>query len=210
MKKALLGLVLAAATAVPAQAAVLIGVTPGTSPYSGPTGDFFFDFESPTARWDRSTFTGTTGNVRAQPFGSTGQYASVGPADGTPGTFNLTGLGPIRQVSFIWGSVDSYNTLEVLGAGGAVLASITGNQIFNPASGNRTDPNTNPVVTLTFTGVEYGQVTALRFNSTQNAFEFDNLSVAVPEPSTWAMMIGGFGLLGAAARRSRKARAVYA
>lgn len=34
-------------------------------------------------------------------------------------------------------------------------------------------------------------------------------TLAVPEPSTWAMMIGGFGLLGAAARR-RKERSVLA
>jgi hypothetical protein len=33
---------------------------------------------------------------------------------------------------------------------------------------------------------------------------------AVPEPATWAMMIGGFGLLGAAARRTRRATTVLA
>lgn len=210
MKKALLGLALAFSAAMPAQATTTISVTPGTNPYSGPVGDFFFDFETATPRWDRAVYTGTLGNTRAQPFGSTGNYATVGPADGTPGTFDLTGLGPVRQVSFIWGSVDTYNTLEVLGAGGAVLATIVGNQIFNPADGDRNDPNTNPVVTLTFGDGTYGNVTGLRFNSTENAFEFDNLSVAVPEPSTWAMMIGGFGLLGAAVRRSRKTTAVYA
>ena len=32
----------------------------------------------------------------------------------------------------------------------------------------------------------------------------------VPEPATWAMMLGGFGLLGAAARRSSRAKAVLA
>ncbi len=33
---------------------------------------------------------------------------------------------------------------------------------------------------------------------------------AVPEPATWAMMLGGFGLLGAAARRSSRAKSVLA
>jgi hypothetical protein len=32
----------------------------------------------------------------------------------------------------------------------------------------------------------------------------------VPEPATWAMMLGGFGLLGAAARRSRRSTTVLA
>lgn len=208
MKKTLLGLALAAA-AFPAQAAVTISVTPGTNVYAGPTP--LENFDGATApRWNRAIFTGSSSGVRAQPFGSTGGYASVGPSDGTPGVFDLTGLGPLRTISFIWGSVDSYNTLEILGAGGAVLATIVGNQIYNPANGNQSDPNTNPLVTLTIGDDIYGQVTGLRFNSTQNAFEFDNLAVAVPEPTTWAMMIGGFGLLGAAVRRSRKATAVYA
>jgi len=35
-------------------------------------------------------------------------------------------------------------------------------------------------------------------------------AVPVPEPSTWAMMIGGFGLLGAASRRSVRAKSVLA
>jgi hypothetical protein len=33
---------------------------------------------------------------------------------------------------------------------------------------------------------------------------------AVPEPATWAMMLGGFGLLGAAARRSSRTKTVLA
>jgi choice-of-anchor C domain-containing protein len=39
----------------------------------------------------------------------------------------------------------------------------------------------------------------------------DNVSItAVPEPATWAMMIGGFGLIGATARRRRTATVSYA
>ena len=33
---------------------------------------------------------------------------------------------------------------------------------------------------------------------------------AVPEPATWAMMIGGFGLIGAAARRRTRANVTFA
>jgi hypothetical protein len=40
-------------------------------------------------------------------------------------------------------------------------------------------------------------------------FTFDGLANSVPEPASWAMMIAGFGLAGAAARR-RKGAAAYA
>lgn len=40
-------------------------------------------------------------------------------------------------------------------------------------------------------------------------FTFTGDVIAVPEPATWAMMLGGFGLIGAAARR-RKPNVTYA
>ncbi|HEV2567918.1 MAG TPA: PEPxxWA-CTERM sorting domain-containing protein [Sphingomonas sp.] len=42
---------------------------------------------------------------------------------------------------------------------------------------------------------------AFDFGSRADSFNFE--VAAVPEPATWAMMIGGFGLLGAATRRRR-------
>jgi hypothetical protein len=38
----------------------------------------------------------------------------------------------------------------------------------------------------------------------------DNVSVSVPEPAAWAMMIAGFGLVGAASRRRRSIETTYA
>lgn len=40
---------------------------------------------------------------------------------------------------------------------------------------------------------------------TQASLNFDLTGTAVPEPASWAMMIAGFGLVGAAARRRRPA-----
>ena len=65
-----------------------------------------------------------------------------------------------------------------------------------------------------FTFTALGSSSTLSFESlytgTQfNGAELDNVAVglAVPEPATWAMMIGGFGLAGASLRRRRAATA---
>lgn len=45
----------------------------------------------------------------------------------------------------------------------------------------------------------------------QGNYEFQQTSLGVPEPATWAMMLGGFGLIGAAVRRRhRSVRVTYA
>lgn len=193
------------AMAPAAHAAIVIGsVTPGTVPYSGPTPTY--DFESPTPQRSGGLVTNTPNGVSARPLGSTGNYWTVGPTDGSPGTLDLSSFGDITNISFIWGSVDEYNTLEFL-AGNTVLATFTGTNIFNPANGNQTDPNLNPLVRFDITGAESSSLTGLRLTSTSNAFETDNYAVnaPVPEPSTWAMMLLGFGAIGFGMRRRKAA-----
>ena len=86
---------------------------------------------------------GTTGN-HAQPVGSTGGCCGR-QSDGHAGTINLSSWGDIFNISFIWGSLDSYNQLDFLDGSNNVLASFGGNNVFVPANGNQSDPNTNPV-----------------------------------------------------------------
>jgi hypothetical protein len=208
MNKLILGLVGASALALgsAANAAITIGsITPGTNPYSGPAPTYDFDGSTP-AYSGGSVTTGTIGILQAQPFGSTGNYYSVGPFNGSPGTINLSSLADITSLSFIWGSVDSYNSLDFLAADGTtVLAHFVGDDIFNPANGDRTDPATNPVVTFNLTGSDASAFTYLRLSSGQNAFEIDNLAInAVPEPKTWGMMLLGFAGIGMALRRRRR------
>lgn len=195
----------AAALALPATAnaaIVLDSVVPGTNPYSGPTPTF--DFESP-APVSGGIVQNVSDSAAAQPFGSTGNYWSVGPTDGSPGLMDLSAFGDISSIGFIWGSVDGYNTLEFLDAHSNVLASFTGNDIFNPANGNQTSPNTNPFVTFAISGSHSSSLTTLRLISTSNAFETDNYVIGqVPEPSTWLMLLLGFFGIGATLRRSKK------
>ena len=208
MRKLALGLLGATALtfAASANAAITVATTPGTDPYSGPVPTYTFEPGSqPAFVGGGIVGPGTSPGLFAQPYGSTGLYYSVGPSTTSPGTIDLTSFGNIFTLSFIWGSVDTYNTLEFLAADGVtVLESFVGNDIFNPADGDQTDPNTNPLVTFTLDGSDAGAFSYLRLSSTQNAFEIDNIGVAVPEPSTWAMMLFGFGAVGFAMRRGRR------
>jgi hypothetical protein len=201
-----------ALTAAPAYAQVNIGAAPGTSPYSGPAPTY--DFESPAPVTGGLVTSTSVGGVSAQPFGSTGNFWTVGPTDGSPGVLDLSSFAAIGAISFIWGSVDSYNTLEVLDRLGGVLASFTGADVALPANGNQIDPSTNPLVTLTILGADQTNIGGLRLISTQNAFEVDNFAVtAVPEPGIWAMLLIGFGFIGAFMRgqkRTRRMRLTYA
>lgn len=156
--------------------------------------------------------------IRAAPAGSTsggGYFATPGSEQPLPGTATIdyagyiAANGSIRSLSFYWGSVDQYNTLDVLDRQGGLLLSLVGNQINNPADGNQTDAVSNRRLFLRF--LDTDNFGSLRLTSTQRAFEIDDVAVsAVPEPGTWAMLIAGMGMVGFAARRRRRIASVAA
>jgi hypothetical protein len=197
--------------ATSANAGVILTSNPGTSPYTGPAPTYDFDPAGASLVTGGLITTGSLGGVRAQPFGSTGFYWTVGPADGTPGFLDLSGHAWIENISFIWGSTDTYNTLDVMARDGTtVLASFTGNDAaLTFPNGDQSDPFTNPWATLHISGADQYDIGGLRLTSTQNAFEVDNFAInGVPEPTTWAMMLLGFGAIGFAMRRRKDTRAL--
>jgi PEP-CTERM motif len=204
MKKFIVALMLSALP-VSANAAVTLSITPGNAVYAGPTPTYDFDSVATTPVVTGGLIaSGSLSGVRAQPLGSTGKYLTVSPADGSPATLDFSPFAAaVSSLSFIWGSVDTYNTLQVLNSANAVLATFTGTNVSALANGNQTAPLTNPFVTLSFSGTDQTAARKLRFISTENAFEVDNfvLMAAIPEASTWGMMIAGFGIVGATARR---------
>lgn len=188
-----------------ASAAIVISdVDPGTVPYNGPPPTFDFDLNTPPVT-NGSIRTGSS-NTGAQPPASTGRYYTVGPSTNSPGTVDISSFAaPIGQLSLLWGSVDTYNTLAFIDSLGNVLASFTGSDIIASNFGDQVLPGSNPIVYFSVTGSDSFNLAGLRLTSTQEAFEIDNIAIqaAVPEPGTWALLLLGFGFVGGMLR-SRK------
>lgn len=193
-----------------ANAAVQTSFTPGgASPSTGFTVIDTFD-----------TLAGVTviGNA-AKVIVQTGSN-SVGaqPANSSPsGTKYLSVLGGgVAEISFgpnivgfqfDWGSIDSYNKLTITSSVGTHVV-IPGTASFpNAANGNQFQPGTNGLFNVVGTaGETFSKIRLESINS--NSFEIDNLAVkagVVPEPASWALLIAGFGLVGASLRRQRLA-----
>ena len=136
--------------------------------------------------------------------GDTTKYASV--AGGTTGTFSTLPGFYLSTFSFYLGSPDTFNTVtfHFLGGGSQTL---NGKWIWGgmpPGDGNRSNGYR---VYYDFGGAK---VTSIDFGSTRDSFEFDGLAgnvAAIPEPTTWALMIMGFGGAGAMIRRRKTALA---
>lgn len=160
-----------------------------------------------------ATLSGGTIYTADQPFADIpkgglfgGTFLAAGPLAGQPAILTFTS--PVSYLSFLWGSPDTYNQLQLVTnlavynytASGLNFAVTNGNQAFSQyvqfaASAGET------IRSVSFTNLP-----------ATDAFEVANFSVtAVPEPATWAMMFVGLGMVGAASRYRRRAtRTVYA
>lgn len=137
--------------------------------------------EGPASRW--ISYSGS-------PFNGTGSFT-------VQTSFDLTGYkASTAKITGSW-DVDNEGSVMLNGSGtgnvltGTVASSFTGLHSFTITSGF-----TGGVNTLGVFVTDTGSPAAVRL---------DNLVLtadrAVPEPATWAMMVGGFGLVGAAVRR---------
>lgn len=110
-----------------------------------------------------------------------------------------------NSFSFDWGSIDTYNTVTLLTSDGGIW-DFTGDEVISSNFGNQTSAISN----LRFNATTQGSgvfFTEVRFKSTSQAFEIDNLGIgsAVPEPTTWAMLILGLFGIGSVMRRKKLA-----
>ena len=207
--------------AVPA-AAVVVTTTPGAPDPGMAAGEsLVVSFDAANALGVTNatagnvvTAAGSIGSVRAAPAGTPdgNVYQSIGTGGSSIFDFApFTNGKGLASASFYWGSVDAYNFVDVLNGAGSVVYSLSGTDLpqFN---GDQSAAITNRRVFFNFAPDD--AVMALRLRSTGVAFEFDNIAAranfssdgtagAVPEQATWAMLIIGFGMVGAVMRRPR-------
>lgn len=141
--------------------------------------------------------TGSVVGQYAAPFGDITQYLSV--QGGGSATFTLSKAA--NYFGILWGSADTYNTLQFLDGSNNVLGSFTGAQLPNNGNGNQGLGGTfyaNFVSNVPFLKVV--------LSSTHNAFEVDNAAVApVPLPAALPLFGAALAGMGIVGRKRRKA-----
>jgi hypothetical protein len=109
--------------------------------------------------------------------------------------------------SLYMGSPDTYNHVSFrLYNGNTLLQTLSGDDIWN--GGENEDNGDQQWGRRIYYDMGDSKVTKIEFQSTGNSFEFDGLAATtatIPEPSTWTMMILGFGAAGAMVRARRRA-----
>ncbi len=180
---------------------------------------------------DQASFDAAAGATTTETFDSftTAAQFNVSPVDAGPFTVSLSGnsnspsqnlIGP----GFTNGSFDVNGTPSLSGRitdGGSIFLNFDNSISSFSAIFNQIN-NGNPNKTLLFAGGDqvspvdgfFGIVSDVAFDTVEfrsiagsdDGFAFDNVQFgAVPEPATWAFMIFGFGTIGGAMRRQRKA-----
>jgi hypothetical protein len=195
VKKSVICLAIATAAmlAAPAVASAALLEAPGItgSPFLGLTSSGLTGFATLSGGEviAASTPTAALPTNTAPPIATVGNFLAAGPNDG--GNATLTFTTPTSELSFLWGSPDTFNLLSIVTNDGTFT--------YTAAQAGVTPPNGDQQFAeyVGFVGTAGTVIQSITFESTSNAFEVSNFAVsAVPEASTWAMMILGFLGLG--------------
>lgn len=145
-----------------------------------------------------SPISGSIPNVRLAPLtlSSTDLYSVISTGGAATIAFD-TG---VSSFSFLWGSPDDYNFLDIAtnDASGLTFGGADLGVLSNPDfMANGDNANTRLFTIGTNDGTLINSIT---FRSDGVAFE---VAAAIPEPSTYALMIAGLAAVGFVARRRR-------
>jgi hypothetical protein len=198
-----------------ASAAVLLDHATGLSLNPGPAAGETMVWDFDGIANSHFTFVGNTyavssPTVAAAPAGDSTTFAAAQP--GTDAIFSVNAGTVLTSLSFDLGSLDDYNTLSFYHDGTLVRA-FSGAELANPnpPQGQQSGDDNNLREYFTF-GAADG-INRVVFNTTEPAFEFDNIAASiagVPEPATWTMLILGFGFVGFMMRSNRQKTATAA
>lgn len=128
-------------------------------------------------------YSGTTSGLAAAPFTASGPDAGNYLAAEPKGSVTVTFDSQQRYFGLLWGSVDTYNSLNFYN-NGTLVESLTGSAIAANANGNQAAPGSY-IVNVDFTGgTSFNSVVA---TTSTPAFEFNSVAyAATPVPITLA------------------------
>lgn len=196
-----------AATAGEASA-ITFNFSPGPFSNKAARTDITFDPAPPAGYAPAAgVVSGDLPNQFKQPDASTGNYFSVGGSN-APGPLTVTLPGLKGYFGLLWGSIDTYNTIDFLKNGvsvgsftGTEIAALAGLKVADATNGNfGIDRYVNFFSTTGNAQTSPDYFDQVRFSSAQAAFESDNHAYAIPTPALLPGLIG----LGVAALRKRK------
>ena len=149
--------------------------------------------------------------------GEAGNQCNQVDADGTNELLRIQVSKNVSMLSATFDRVDNNDTLKLYGVtlGGKVVHLGYGGIFDGPgtsmgiggATGNWVSGSgDDQVYTVNLNPANYRVFWFGNNNDSADGYRLDSITVAgVPEPATWALMIGGFGLAGAGLRRRRAA-----